>query len=102
MFNLKKYFPRFIVFILFVQLSSCCITKNDPPDLRQTAQEFPSAAGVNQTFTLRFTVQNISSGDCSAERSKQSVVELKMVNRANGNVQVNNFSNMNELDNDAT
>jgi len=90
------------VLILSVQLSSCCITKNDPPDLKQTAQEFPSTAGVNQTFTLRFTVQNFSSGDCGADRSKQCQVELRMVNRATGFLQVNNFYNMNELDNNAT
>jgi len=90
------------VLILSVQLSSCCITKNDPPDLKQTAQEFPSTAGVNQTFTLRFTVQNFSSGDCGADRSKQCQVELRMVNRATGYLQVNNFYNMNELDNNAT
>lgn len=99
---MKKYVLRLIVLILSVQLSSCCITKNDPPDLKQTAQEFPSTAGVNQTFTLRFTVQNFSSGDCGADRSKQCQVELRMVNRATGYLQVNNFSNMNELDNNAT
>ncbi|MBK8984075.1 MAG: hypothetical protein IPM38_17600 [Ignavibacteria bacterium] len=100
--NVKKYFLSLTLFAFFLQLTSCCITKNDPPDLKQTAQEFPSTAGVNQSFTLRFTVQNFSSGECGADRSRNCVVELKMVDRATGHVQVNNFSDMNELDNNET
>lgn len=96
-------FVNFIGILLIIQISACCIGKDDSADLVQTAQEFPANVNTNETFTLRFTVQNQSTGDCSANRTNDGTVQLKMVNRATPNeFQVNDFQNLNPLDNNAT
>ena len=89
-------------FLLMFLISSCCVFKTDSPDLRQTGQNFPSSANANQTFSLSFTVANISSGECDASTTNQSSVNLKMVNSMTGFLQVNNTYTLNPLDNNGS
>ncbi|MEO8665469.1 MAG: hypothetical protein ABI462_08220, partial [Ignavibacteria bacterium] len=57
---------------------------------------------ANQTFSLSFTVANITSEECDAETSNQSSCVLKMVNNATGFLQVNNSYTLNALANNAS
>lgn len=99
--QLSKTISTNVIFIfLLVNFCSCCLFKTDSPDLRITGQNIPSSAHVNQTFSLSFTVTNNSSGDCDAAKSNQSIVNLKMVHRETGYLQVNNTYTLNPLDND--
>lgn len=93
-----KFLPR-ISFFLLIFISSCCLFKTDSPDLRITGQNFPSTANANQTFSISFTIANISSGECDAAATNESSVNLKMVNRATGYLQVNNTYALTSLDN---
>jgi len=92
----------FFFFIFFLNFSACCIFKTDNPDLRIIGQNFPAVVSVNQTFFPTFTVGNYSDGECEAAATTQSIVNLRMVNRASGNVQVNNSYTLNPLANNAT
>ena len=92
----------FLFLVLSANISGCCLFQTDNPDLRIVGQNFPAVVGVGQTFYPTFTVGNYSDGDCDAARTSQSIVNLKMVNRANGFVQVNNNYTLNALDNNAT
>ena len=85
--------------IFFINIYSCCVFKTDTPDLRITGQNFPASASVNQTFNLSFTVANISDGECDAEKTNSSLVNLRMINRQSGHVQVNNTATLNQLEN---
>lgn len=96
---IKKFFTAPFLFSLLL-LSSCCIFKTDNPELRITSQSFPGSANANSTFTVSFTVANISSGECDAATSNTSSVNLKMVNRATGYLQVNNNTTLNQLSNE--
>lgn len=89
-------------FVIFINISSCCIFETDDPDLRIVGQSYPPVVNNGQEFQLDFTVGNYSNGDCSAEETTQSIVNLKMINRETGYVQVNNTTTLNPLENDAT
>ena len=91
-----------LLFILAINISGCCLFETDNPDLRIVGQNFPPVVGIGQTFNPTFTVGNYSDGDCDAAKTSQSIVNLKMVNRATGYLQVNNNYTLNELDNNAT
>lgn len=91
-----------IAFLLLLNFVSCCIFKTEDPDLRITGQNFPSRVSVNQTFHPTFTVGNYSNGDCEAATTTQSIVNLRMVNRGTGQVQVNNNYTLNALENGQT
>jgi len=92
----------FLSFIFFINISACCIFKTDNPDLRIIGQNFPSIVSTGQTFHPTFTVGNYSDGDCDAATTTQSIVTLRMVNRATGFLQVNNTYTLNSLENNAT
>lgn len=92
----------YFIFINLILISSCCIFNTDPPDLRITGQNYPSTVNANQRFDLTFTVGNFSSGDCDAEKTTQSVVNLKLTNRTTGALQVNDTQTLNPLDNNDT
>ena len=96
----KAFYSSLFFSLLFV--SSCCIFKTDTPELRITSQNFPSTVNANQRFDLFFTVGNFSTGDCDAETTSQSIVNLKMTNRATGVVQVNDNETLNELSDNST
>lgn len=101
-FRLKiKTFYSTIFFSLLI-ISSCCIFKTDPPDLRITGQNYPSSVNANQRFDLFYTVGNFSSGDCDADNTSQSIVNLKMINQVTGAIQVNNNQTLNSLSNNST
>lgn len=100
--NQNKLILRTVTFILILNIYSCCLFKTDSPDLRITGQNVPPSAGVSQTFSMSFTVSNISAGECDAAKSNSSAVNLKMVNRASGFVQVNNTYEMNPLENNSS
>ncbi|MBK8550189.1 MAG: hypothetical protein IPL53_03685 [Ignavibacteria bacterium] len=90
------------LFFSLLLISSCCVFKTDPPDLRITGQNYPSSVNANQRFNLLFTVGNFSSGDCDADNTTQGVVNLKMTNQLTGAVQVNNNQTLNPLANNST
>lgn len=90
------------VLIFFINLSSCCIFSNDPPDLRLSSQNFPSSVNRGQRFDLSFTVGNYSNTDCSANETTQSIVNLKLIKESNEYLQVNNTETLNPLENDET
>lgn len=92
----------FFTFMIFINISACCIFKTDNPDLRIIGQNFPSTVGVNVTFFPTFTVGNYSDGDCDASATTQSIVNFRMVNRTSGVVQVNNSYTLNSLENNGT
>jgi len=92
----------FLSFIFLINISACCIFKTDNPDLRIIGQNFPSVVSVSQTFHPTFTVGNYSDGDCDAATTTQSIVTLRMVNRATGFLQVNNTYTLNSLEHNAT
>lgn len=91
-----KTIPIVLVLLFAFILPSCC-TNDGRPDLKLTSQNFPSSANVNQTFTLTFTVTNNSTDDCPAARTTDCQVNLKMVKRDTQQIQVNNFENLDEL-----
>ncbi|MBL8006692.1 MAG: hypothetical protein JNJ56_04125 [Ignavibacteria bacterium] len=91
-----------LIFILFLNFSSCCVFSTDPPDLRLTSQNFPSQVTAGQRFDLTFTVGNYSNTDCNAETTSQSIVNLKMIKQSNNFLQVNNTETLNALENDQT
>ncbi|HMQ67804.1 MAG TPA: CARDB domain-containing protein [Ignavibacteria bacterium] len=97
--NLNFY--RSLIFLSLLLISSCCIFQSDPPDLRITGQNYPGTVNANQRFDLEFIVGNFSSGDCDAETSSQGVVNLKLINRATGVVQVNDTETLNGLSNNS-
>jgi len=101
MYKTKRALHIFALLALSVFFASCC-GDNGRPDLRLTSQSFPASANVNQNFTLTFTVANNSTTDCPADRSTQTQVNLKMVRRGATDPQVNNFENMNALDDNQT
>ncbi len=96
----KKFYSSLFLFLLMI--SSCCIFKTDPPDLRITGQNYPSTVNANQRFDLFYTVGNFSSGDCDADNTTQSIVNLKMINQVTGAIQVNNSQTLNSLSNNST
>lgn len=100
-----KYPNRFLSFIVIIVFSlnlySCCVFQTDPPDLRLISQSFPSQVRTGQRFDLKFTVGNYSNTDCSAETTKQGVVNLKMI-RDSVIVQVNNTETLNDLEDSKT
>lgn len=104
--NMNKFISKLILIFIFIvgllKFNSCCIIKTNDPDLRITGQNFPSSAGVNQRFGLAFTVGNFSTGECEASATNQSSVNLRMVNRETGHVQVNDPLTLNALGNNAT
>lgn len=82
----------------FVNYSCESNCSNDgKPDLKLSSQDFPSSASVNQTFQLKFTVVNNSTDQCAAQTTSPSQVNLKMVKRETGVVQVNDFENLDRL-----
>ncbi len=85
-----------------LNLNSCCLVNTNDPDLRNTGQNFPSSAGVNQRFGLSFTVGNFSTGECEAAATNQSSVNLRMINRESGHVQVNDPLTLNSLGDNAS
>ena len=89
-------------FAVFINISSCCIFETDTADLRIVGQSFPSQVNNGQRFSLDFTVGNYSNGDCSAETTTQSIVNLKMIKRDTQVLQVNNTETLNGLENDQT
>lgn len=93
-----------ILLLLILSLSSLTLNSCDSncsnggkPDLKLVSQNFPSAATVNQTFQLTFTVANNSTDECTAETTTDCQVNLKLVKRETGQVQVNNFENLDGL-----
>lgn len=96
----RSFYSTIFISLLFI--SSCCIFKTDPPDLRITGQNYPSTVNANQRFELTYTVGNFSSGDCDADNTTQSIVNLKMINQTTGAVQVNNNQTLNALSNNST
>ncbi len=101
-FRLKTKPFYSIIFFSLLLISSCCIFKTDPPDLRITGQNYPSTVNANQRFDLFYTVGNFSSGDCDADNTSQSIVNLKMINQLTGAIQVNNNQTLNSLSNNST
>lgn len=99
---IKSIFFNSSLFLFLLIISSCCIFESSPPDLRITDQDFPSTANVNQSFELSFTIGNHTedflSSDCDAEKSTQGSVNLKMVNRKTGHLQVDNTQTLNPLE----
>ncbi|MCY7361817.1 MAG: hypothetical protein LH629_07095, partial [Ignavibacteria bacterium] len=81
---------QFIAFVIFLNVSSCCVFKTDPADLRISSQTFPSQVTVGQRFNVSFTVGNYSNTDCNSEATTQSIVNLKMRKQSNQFLQVNN------------
>lgn len=100
--NIQLKITSFLILLSVVSISGCCLFETDNPDLRIVGQNFPSQVGIGQTFHPTFTVGNYSDGDCAAAKTNQSIVNLKMTNRANGKIQVNNNYTLNALDNNAT
>ena len=80
----------------FYSCDSNC-SNGGKPDLKLVSQNFPSSAQVNQSFQLTFTVANNSTDECRAETTTDCQVNLKLVKRETGQVQVNNFENLDEL-----
>lgn len=99
---LSTAYSRSLIFLSLLMISSCCIFQSDPPDLRITGQNYPSTVNANQNFDLTFIVGNFSNGDCDAEASTQGVVNLKLINRVTGAIQVNNTETLNPLSNNST
>lgn len=99
---MRDHLYKSFVFLSLLLMSSCCIFTSDPPDLRITGQNYPSTVNANQNFDLEFIVGNFSSGDCDAETTSQGVVNLKLINRATGFVQVNDTETLNDLSNNST
>jgi len=97
--RLNRVLLIMLLIITSLTLNSCdsnC-SNGAKPDLKLTSQNFPSAATVNQTFQLTFTVANNSTDECTAETTTDCQVNLKLVKRETGQVQVNNFENLDEL-----
>lgn len=85
-------------FSCILLISSCCIFNTDPPDLRIIGQNYPSTVNANQRFDVYFNVGNFSNGDCDADKSSQGIVNLKLIHRETGYLQVNNSETLNPLD----
>ncbi len=90
-----------LVLIAVVFFSSCC-SNDGMPDLRLVSQNFPASANVDQSFELSFTVRNNSTSDCPAPRTTPCQVNLKMVKRDTQQLQVNDFENLDPLDDGAS
>lgn len=100
--TIKYYFIYLFAFAIFINVSSCCIFSTDTADLRIVGQNFPSLVNNGDRFSLDFTVGNYSNGDCNAETTTQSIVNLKMIKRDSQVLQVNNTETLNPLENDQT
>lgn len=97
--NLVKFLSMFLITLFsfsFYSYDSNC-SNGAKPDLKLTSQNFPSSVPVNQSFQLTFTVVNNSTDECTAETTTDCQVNLKLVKRGTGQVQVNNFENLDGL-----
>jgi hypothetical protein len=101
MYQRKSFFLVLLALCSGMLFGSCC-TEDGNPDLKLSSQSFPSSARVNQTFQLTFVVANNSTDDCPAAKTTPCQVNLKMVKRGTAQLQVNNFENLDGLNDGET
>lgn len=92
-----KRLTTYLLLLMFAFLSFACCPNDGNPDLKLSAQIYPSSANINQSFQLSFTVVNNSTDDCPAMVSTPCQVNLKMIKRGETEPQVNNYENLDGL-----
>ncbi len=77
--KIRKILSAIFITVILSGISSCCIFKNDSPDLKVAWATYSDTAIINQPFEVKFSVGNFATGDCDAETTNQTLVNLKMI-----------------------